>query len=717
MDKKRLRITLFGAVQGVGFRPFVYRLAVSLKLPGWVRNSSAALEIEVEGNAAELAGFLARLESECPPEAMVLGREISYLAAAGETEFQILSSDEENRKTTAVLPDLATCAECRRELFDPAGRRFLYPFINCARCGPRYSIILDIPYDRANTTMRAFALCAGCALEYHDPADRRFHAQPVACPVCGPRLTAAIGDAARALRDGRIVTLKGIGGYQLLVDARQAAAVERLRRRKHREAKPFAVMMPSLAMVKHFCRVSAAEAALLESASAPIVLLQPGESEGLAANVSASSPLAGVMLPYSPLHHLLMREFPFPVVATSGNRSDEPIAIDNREAHERLDGIADLFLDHDRPIARPCDDSVARVIHRQATVLRRARGYAPLPVRVPRPLRRVLAVGAHLKNSVAIAVGRQVIVGQHVGDLDSPEARSAFERSIADLLRLYDFEPELVACDLHPDYASTIWAGQCGLPVIGVQHHQAHLAACAAENDLTGTWLGVSWDGAGYGTDGTIWGGEFFLVENGAFQRIAHLRPFRLPGGEAAIRQGWRTAASLCREAGVPHPIPAAIEQMLARGINAPYTSSVGRLFDAVAALGGVARESRFEGQAAMLLERAIGSTETTSAYPLPGGDWAELIRAVAADVRAGVELPLLAARFHNALVNWIVEVAGQAACSRVVLSGGVFQNAYLVERAAGRLESAGHGVFTHQRIPPNDGGIALGQAVIAGAM
>ena len=633
METERLRVILFGAVQGVGFRPFVYRLATSLHLPGWVRNSSAGLEIEVEGSPQGLTRFLERLESERPAEAVVLGREISRLVPTGFVEFQILPSGEHDTKSTAVLPDLATCRACLDELFDPADRRFLYPFINCTHCGPRYSIILDIPYDRPKTTMRGFTLCSDCRREYLDPADRRFHAQPVACPACGPALATPIQDAARTLHDGLIVALKGIGGYQLLADARQPSAVERLRQRKHREEKPFALMMPSLAMVKDYCLVSPAEAALLQSPSAPIVLLKPTGRLGLATNVAGSSPYLGVMLPYSPLHHLLMEEFPYPLIATSGNRSDEPIAIENHEAHTRLAGIADLFLDHDRPIARPCDDSVARIIRRRETVLRRARGYAPLPVRVPKPLKRVLAVGAHLKNSVAIAAGHQVFVSQHVGDLDTAEARQAFERAIADLLRLYDFKPDLVACDLHPDYASTAWAEESGLPVVRIQHHQAHVAACAAENDVHGTWLGVSWDGTGYGTDGTIWGGEFFLVENGSFERFAHLRPFRLPGSEAAIRQGWRCAASLCREAGIPRFIPAMLQKMLEQGINSPYTSSVGRLFDAAAAIAGIAEESHFEGQAAMLLERAIGGTETADAYPLAGGDWAGLILELSADV------------------------------------------------------------------------------------
>jgi hydrogenase maturation protein HypF len=449
------------------------------------------------------------------------------------------------------------------------------------------------------------------------------------------------------------------------------------------------------------------------------VLLRPNGQPGIAANVAGSSPYLGVMLPYSPLHHLLMRECPFPIVATSGNLSDEPMATANEEARARLDKIADLFLMHDRPIARPCDDSVARVVRGRESVMRRARGFAPLPVLVGRDLPRVLAVGGHLKNTVAIAAGQQVFLSQHVGDLDTPEARNAFERAIDDLCRLYRFQPEMVACDLHPDYASTRWALASGLPVVEVQHHQAHVAACAAENGIDGRYLGVAWDGTGYGTDGVIWGGEFFVADGAHFERIAHLRPFRLPGGETAVKQGWRSAASVVWEALGPDAVPdrperSVLLQMIERGINAPWTTSVGRLFDAVAAMAGVAQGSCFEGQAAMLLERQIGDVATTDCYPLPEGDWGPLVEAVHRDVAHGEETARIAARFHNALANWVVSVAERAGERRVALSGGVFQNGYLVERTAVLLEARGFQVYTHQRVPPNDGGIALGQAVIA---
>lgn len=712
---QRLRLVLHGAVQGVGFRPFVYRLATEMGLAGWVLNSSAGLVIEVEGTAWELERFRLRLEAERPPASVILARELSWLPAKGYAGFRILPSDEAAEKTAAVLPDLATCPQCLAEMLDPANRRYLYPFTNCTRCGPRYTIILDIPYDRPRTTMRGFTLCDDCRREYTDPADRRFHAQPNACPRCGPRLTAPIADAARELAAGRIVALKGIGGFQLLVDARNEEAVQRLRQRKRREEKPFALMMPSLEAVRRYCVVSEAEAELLLSPAAPIVLLRPSGAPGIAPSVARSSPYLGVMLPYSPLHHLLMREFPHPIVATSGNLSDEPIAIDNDEARERLGEVADFFLMHDRPIARPCDDSVARVVRGRPALVRRARGYAPLPVRLDRDLPPVLAVGGHLKNTVAIALGRQVILSQHVGDLDTLEARRAFERAIEDLCRLYRFEPRVVACDLHPDYASTQWAARSGLPVVAIQHHQAHAAACAAENEVREPYLGVAWDGTGYGLDGTIWGGEFFLVEGSRFERIAHLRPFRLPGGEAAIREGWRAAAALRYETfGAGAVMEAPLRRMLERGVNSPWTTSVGRLFDAVAAMAGVARENRFEGQAAMMLERAIGGLARDEAYPLPGGDWRALIEAVERDVARGVSAAAIALRFHNALAHWIVEVAERAGVRDVCLSGGVFQNGYLVERAAALLEARGYRVWTHQRVPANDGGIALGQAVLA---
>jgi hydrogenase maturation protein HypF len=723
---QRLRITLRGAVQGVGFRPFIYRLATEMSLTGWVLNSSSGLVVEVEGPPEQLTSFEQRVQRERPKASVINVHESASIPVEGSTCFEIHASDADTGKSVNVLPDLATCEDCRNELLDPANRRFQYPFTNCTNCGPRYTIVLDIPYDRPNTSMKDFVLCANCREEYENPANRRFHAQPNACPICGPKLEGTIADAARALLRGEIVALKGIGGFQLLVDARQPTAVARLRQRKHREEKPFALMMPSLAMAREYCEISPAEQELLESVAAPIVLLRPKPGTDIAGNVAHCSPYLGVMLPYSPLHHLLMQQRPFPLIATSGNRSDEPIAIANDEARTRLKDMADYFLMHNRPIVRACDDSVVRLTRGRAGILRRARGYAPLGVRVAHDLPPVLAVGGHLKNTVAIAVGRDVFLSQHIGDLETLEARQAFEKAITDLCRLYTFKPEAVVCDLHPDYASTQWAEKSGLPVIRVQHHQAHVAACAAENSVEGPYLGISWDGTGYGLDGAIWGGEFFRVEGNRYERIAHLRPFGLPGGDAAVREGWRSAAGLLFELektgfppfvspGLASPGLAApqVRSMLERAINVVPTTSVGRLFDGVASIAGLAHQNRFEGEAAMLLENEIGTQRTEEAYPLSSGDWAPLVSGVIQDSRAGVPVSHIAARFHNALANWIVEVALQVKETQIVLSGGVFQNRYLTERAAASLESRGFLVHTHERVPPNDGGLALGQVVM----
>ncbi len=727
--KQRLRITLRGAVQGVGFRPFVYRLATEMNLPGWVLNSSAGLVVEVEGLREELHRFEQRMESERPKASVVTERESTWLPVEGFTNFEIRHSEADSTKSVNVLPDLATCIDCRHELLDPANRRYEYPFTNCTNCGPRYTIVVDIPYDRPNTTMREFVLCPECREEYENPVNRRFHAQPNACPVCGPKLDGTIADAAAALARGEIVALKGIGGFQLLADARKPEAVTRLRQRKHREEKPFALMMASLEVARQYCEISLTEQELLESQAAPIVLMRPKTGTDIAPNVAHCSPYLGVMLPYSPLHHLLMRECPFPLIATSGNRSDEPIAIGNEEATERLKDIADHFLMHNRPIVRACDDSVVRLTRGRAGILRRARGYAPLGIRVSREVAPVLAVGGHLKNTVAIGVGQDVFLSQHIGDLETLEAREAFERAIDDLCRLYGFKPEAVVCDLHPDYASTHWAENSGLPIIRVQHHHAHVAACAAENNVEGPYLGASWDGTGYGLDGSIWGGEFFRVENGHYERIAHLRAFDLPGGDAAVREGWRSAASLLFECGdsrprlsserssLPESAPSLdkIHHMLVHKINLVPTTSVGRLFDAITSITGLAQQNRFEGQAAMLLENEIGSLNTEEAYPLPDGDWGPLIAEVLLDQRGGIDAARIAAKFHNALVNWIVEVAQRVALKQVVLSGGVFQNRYLTERGAAMLQSKGFVVHTHCKVPPNDGGIALGQVAMSG--
>jgi hydrogenase maturation protein HypF len=708
-------------------------VATRLGLPGWVRNSNSGLSVEVEGTRNQIDEFLKLLEAEQPPAAVIIGREILHIEQAGFSRFEILASEESEAKSTCVLPDLASCPECLCELANSRDRRFGYAFTNCTHCGPRYSIVLDIPYDRANTTMREFNLCPACRKECESSDNRRFHAQPNACPSCGPKLWVEPQDGdtkrlpidrvAESLALGEIVALKGIGGFQLMVDARNSTAVARLRARKAREEKPFALLMPTIAAARQFCEISDAEEKLLTSAASPIALLRPKDSGSPSPEVSKGSPYLGVMLPYSPLHHVLMARYPFPVVATSGNRSGEPIAIGNEEARQQLNGIADVWLLHNRPIARPCDDSVARVSGGTPQILRRARGYAPLPVVTAHELRPVLAVGGHLKNTVAIAIGRDVFLSQHVGDLDTAESRRAFERAIDDLCRLYRFKPEAVACDLHPDYASTRWAIESGLPVRPVQHHQAHVAACAAENGIENDYLGVSWDGTGLGLDGTIWGGEFFRVRDNEFGRFAHLRPFYLPGGEAATRDCSRPAASLVWETlGADRTrgmFGNSLCTMIERQINSPLTSSVGRLFDAVSYLCGVAERNRFEGQAAMYLEAVMGRLSVEDRYEIESsngiGDWSSLIKALLADRERGLTAAHIAAKFHNALAHWIVQVAQAAGIRNVVLSGGVFQNAYLSELVCALLEERGFRTLTHHQVPANDGGIALGQAVLAG--
>jgi hydrogenase maturation protein HypF len=753
--QERLRVAIRGAVQGVGFRPFVYRLATEMGMPGWVSNSPQGVFLEVEGAPDALRSFLLRLERERPPRSSIQSLEPSFLSPIGFHTFEIRPSDHTGERTALVLPDIATCADCLREICDPADRRYLYPFTNCTNCGPRFSIIQALPYDRPNTTMAGFAMCDTCRREYGNPSDRRFHAQPNACPACGPHLELwgpagdvlsthhpALRDAVEAIRRGQVVAVKGLGGFHLMVDGTNEEAVSWLREQKHREDKPLAIMAPYIDLIKVYCEVSSLEERLLSSPESPIVLLRrrgdlPEWIRPIAPSVAPGNPDLGVMLPCTPLHHVLARELGMPVVATSGNLSDEPICTDERDALTRLRGIADLFLVHDRPIARHVDDSVARVLLGRELVLRRARGYAPLPVQVGRPLPPLLAVGAHLKNAVAVSAHTQVFVSQHIGDLETPQAFDAFRRVSDDLLRLYDLKPQAVVCDAHPDYLSTRHAAGTGLPVVHVQHHYAHVLSCMAENGLESPILGVSWDGTGYGLDHTIWGGEFLRVTESGFQRVAHLRTFRLPGGEHAVKEPRRTAIGLlyemegdrfaAREELAPVRSFAAPErrlltQALANHLNAPLTSSAGRLFDAVAALLGLRLTTRFEGQAAMELEWAIRGVTTDASYPFQIepkqgiliADWEPLIHALLADLAGGAALGDMAARFHNTLADMIVAIAEQVGIQTIALSGGCFQNRYLTERTVGCLVAAGFSPHWHQRVPPNDGGIALGQILAA---
>lgn len=767
-DRCRLRIEVHGAVQGVGFRPFVYRLAGDLRLAGWVINDTQGVFIEVEGPAVDLARFDARLRSEPPPLALIRSVETAWLAPAGYDRFEIRHSQAGGAKTVLVLPDVGTCADCRAEVFDPADRRRDYPFTNCTNCGPRFTIITALPYDRPNTTMQGFTMCPACRAEYENPADRRFHAQPNACPTCGPHLAlwspagevlvggddaAVIERAADTLRAGLILAVKGLGGFHLMVDARQAAAVARLRERKRRPAKPLALMARDLAQVQRLCVVSPEAAAALTAPEAPIVLLPRRTDAPAAENVAPGNPTLGVMLAYTPLHQLLLDQIGFPVVATSGNLSDEPICTDELEAVERLGHVADLFLVHNRPITRHADDSIVWVVAGDTRLMRRARGYAPLPVFAPDPLPTVLGVGAHLKNAVALSVDRQVFISQHIGDLETAEAMAAFERVIADLTRLYEATPVAIAHDMHPDYLSTRWAEArasngdgARVRLVPVQHHHAHLAACLADNGTLGPALGVTWDGTGYGPDGTVWGGEFLLGDATGFRRVAHLRPFRLPGGEAAIHEPRRVALALLwelfgadaleRDDLAPVRSFSAAERrllarMLRREVNSPLTTSAGRLFDGVAALVGLPQRVSYEGEAAMALEFVADGT-VDDAYPLPllaapddgtgaaGAaclDWEPLVRQLLDDVGRAVPAGVVAARFHNALVEALVTTARQVGEARVALSGGCFQNRWLVERAADRLRESGFEVLLHRQTPPNDGCISLGQVMVAAAL
>jgi len=739
---RRLRLSIFGAVQGVGFRPFVYRQAMGLGLKGWVLNGPYGVVIEVDGSQDVLERFAGRVLAEKPRAAVIAAVETVWLDAAGFKDFEIKKSEGSSAPSAWVLPDLAVCPDCLAEVTAPQERRHGYPFTNCTLCGPRFTIQTGIPYDRPNTTMAGFSLCPACRAEYEDPTDRRFHAQPIACPACGPKLWLeksddsriigenALGQAADLIREGGVVALKGIGGFLLLCDARSTGAVRILRERKRRNEKPFAVMFPDLASIRQACLVSDLEAGWLTSAAAPIVLVRRRPDHPLVVpEVAPGSPWLGAMIPYAPLHHLLMRDLGFPVVATSGNLSEEPIAKDNEEAKVRLRGMADAFLMNDRSIARHADDSIVRLSRGRQLVLRRARGLAPLPLRTARALRPVLALGAHLKNTIALGWGRQIVVSQHLGDLETAASLDAFRAAIQDLSRLYGFKPEMVACDLHPDYASSRHTESLDWPVVRIQHHHAHVAALMAEQDIAPPALGVAWDGLGLGADGTIWGGEFLVVDEKGFKRVGHLRTFPLPGGEAAIREPRRCALGLLHEMGVDlgrlerlFPEGWAAARLLSQSAAlSPLSSSAGRLFDGVASLLGLRQKNVFEGQAAMALEHCLEEGET-GAYPvgLIGGavtiaDWQPLLLAALADLDQGVPAGRISARFHNGLARMIVEVAKVVGLERVALTGGVFQNAYLVEKTAVFLEAAGFQVYTHQRLPPNDGGIAAGQAFLAG--
>ncbi|MFY9844829.1 MAG: carbamoyltransferase HypF [Terriglobales bacterium] len=803
MDVRR-RIEVSGIVQGVGFRPYVYRLATTRHLKGTIRNTSAGVTIEIQGPVETVQDFIEHLPTDAPPLARITGFTVNELpcvaaqsvasqnaaAQSGlDPDFHIIHSGEGEEVRTLISPDVAICVDCLREMFDAKDRRYRYPFINCTNCGPRFTIIRDIPYDRPSTSMAAFPMCPACLAEYENPMDRRFHAQPNACWECGPRVelwdksgqrvecSDPIAEAVSALREGLVVAVKGLGGFHLAVDATNAAAVAVLRQRKRRVEKPFAVMVPDLPAAEEICELDDAARAVLQSIQRPIVLLPKtlrlGGDAGtpvIPDEVAPFNRYLGVFLPYTPLHYLLLADGGFKaLVMTSGNLSEEPIAINNREAVDRLNSLADYLLVHNRDILLRCDDSVVRVAGSVARQLRRSRGFVPVPVFLKDEQPSVLAVGGELKNTICLTKGRNAFLSQHVGDLENAESYSFFHEAIEHLERILEIRPEIIAYDIHPDYFSTRWAlQQSGVKLVGVQHHHAHIASCMAENHLEGRVIGFALDGTGYGTDGKIWGGEVLIAGYKEFERAAHLEYVPLPGGAAAIREPWRMAVSyLAHHFGREFLKPDALKldipfvreldrrkvdlllQMMEKGVNSPLTSSCGRLFDAVAALAGVRQQVNYEAQAAIELEMAMTAVESSSsaaaspgmasaekdeAYPMKivveDDHWIlstrPMFEALLNDVdldpdRArSVPVATISRRFHNGLVECFVEVASllrkKTDLRRVCLSGGTLHNVYLSQRLEARLSEAGFEVFTQKEVPSGDGGLSLGQALVATA-
>ena len=752
---ERRHITVEGIVQGVGFRPFVYGLAVKKGLGGFVLNDTFGVTIEAEGEIPALESFLTLLREQPPPLARIENVNCRSIPPKGEAEFYIVRSHHEEERSVLISPDTPTCGDCLAELFDPGDRRYRYPFINCTNCGPRFTIVKDVPYDRGRTTMEGFKMCADCRREYLDPYNRRFHAQPNACPRCGPRVRLldsgggeiadgdAISQAAHFLQHGALVAVKGLGGYHLACNALDEDAVQRLRGRKHREDKPFAVMVSDLRAIKKLCFVDDWEEALLGSRERPIALVRKREHMRIAEAVAPGHRVLGLMLPYTPLHHLLLADAGVPLVMTSGNLSEEPIAYKDDDAIRRLGAIAEYFLVHDREIHMRCDDSVARTLGKQKLLIRRSRGYAPRPISVSTPfVQPVLACGAHLKNTFCLGKERYAFLSHHIGDLENYQTWGSFVKGIEHFKNLFAIEPAVIAHDLHPDYLSTKYAVEVhGLTRIGVQHHHAHIASCMAEHGLEGPVIGVAFDGLGYGGDGTIWGGEFLVSKLSDYERRAHLRYLPLAGGNRAIREPWRMAVSYLRDAlgkdpfslGLPGWDAIAekkieiVTSMMQRGLNTVQTSSCGRLFDAVASIMGLRQEVNYEGQAATELEMTAleGISES---YPFDFGaaspweiDMRPTIEHLVREVKMKLPVGFMAAKFHNTLVAVIVETCRRLrdtdGLSLVCLGGGTFQNVYLLERVVPALRSSGFELYMNQRVPTNDGGIAFGQAAVANAI
>lgn len=766
-----IKVHITGVVQGVGFRPFVYNLAVSLNLKGWVKNTSAGVVIEADGDKDALDSFLQKLRNDAPPLSRIDDFSASFRPANGFSSFDIIHSESMDGAFQPISPDVAICNDCLRELFDPNDRRYHYPFINCTNCGPRFTIIKDIPYDRLLTTMAGFKLCPDCEHEYKDPANRRFHAQPVACPICGPKVwlevrnayfvmrngsyesrithyenDAAITETQRFLAKGKIVAIKGLGGFHLACDATNAKAVTELRSRKLRVDKPFALMMPDIETVEKHCFVSDEEKALLISPARPIVLLKKKTESSIVEEVSPKQDWLGVMLPYTPLHHLLFSDSLHPLVLTSGNLSEEPIATENDEARERLAKLADAFLMHDRDVHIRCDDSVVRTFersnvetlkHSNIYPIRRSRGYSPFPVKLPFEVPQLLATGSELKNTFCITNGNYAFLSHHIGDMENYETLKSFEQGVEHFEHLFRVKPLAIAHDMHPNYLATRYAMERAerenLTTIAVQHHHAHIAACMAEHGLTEAVIGVSFDGTGYGDDGAIWGGEFLAADYETYKRMFHLEYFPLPGGDAAIKKPARTALALLWSLGLEWDDrldsvkefcaedQVTLRVQLEKNINTPMTSSMGRLFDAVSALAGVRQKVNYEGQAAIEFEAMADLAEAGQyVFGVESGQVRvrSAVEALVNDVMAGVSKKNISARFHNGLAESVREtvkkISVETSLRRVILSGGVWQNITLLRRTLSLLRNDGFEVYIHREVPTNDGGLSLGQAVIA---
>jgi hydrogenase maturation protein HypF len=750
----RRLIHVSGLVQGVGFRPFVYHLASALELSGSVKNTASGVVIEVQGDTGSVEDFIVRLHNEAPPLAQVHQISLEELDCVDEDEFRITESRKGESVHTLISRDVAVCDDCLREMFDPQDRRFCYPFINCTNCGPRFTIVRSIPYDRPGTSMASFRMCEACQAEYDDPRSRRFHAQPNACPECGPKMELCgreasapsesdpIGAAVELLRSGQIGAIKGLGGFHLTADAMNRAAVDILRERKRRVEKPFALMVPDIKTAEEFCEVNEAERRALLSFQRPIVLLRKKKQCGIPEQVAPRIHALGIFLPYTPIQHLLFRRGGFrALVMTSGNAHDEPIAIDNDEAYERLGALADFFLVHNRDILLRCDDSVLRVVNGQIRQIRRSRGFVPVPVLLHKETPGILAVGGELKNTICLAEGRQAFLSQHIGDLENLAGYEFFLEAGEHLRKILEIDPKIIAHDLHPAYLSTKWAlQQKSRTLVGVQHHHAHIASCMAENHLDGAVIGLALDGTGYGTDGRIWGGEVLIANYDKFTRAAHLEYVAMPGGEVAIREPWRIAVSYlmrCFGSNFFRMKPPFLEKvdpkkiafalrMIERQVNAPLTSSCGRLFDAVASIADIRQEVNYEGQAAIELEMAADGYGDEDPYPFElrateDGwviDTSAMFQALVKNVLASTPVGVISARFHNGLAEVLTRsaylVRQRTGLHRVCASGGTFNNRLLLRKLTALLEADGFEIFTQRQVPCGDGGLCLGQAMIA---